>query len=559
MASITYWHRLEPRPRARDLNDTLAARLRDPLWLLSRQWQFGEFRGEDAGSPAFVSLRAEEDPVAAWRGLDAQWRPWTDDRPLESALLAESFDPADLSLQVELALAFERELRAQAGLSGSGADALLDQLRQALPLGGAQPADPADADAARLRLVCAPRSFDGVALAIVSSSEPPQTPAGVNVSAADAAAFVAAQRGFARTVVATYGGFGATTPPAWRPERLEFEGALATSAAARVDYRITPEVDASLDWFALDQIKAAGEVPKRKTSAIERSVVPVHVGFRGMPNARWWDFESGETDYGDLHVDRQDIAKLVVMDFMLIHGNDWFIVPIEQHVGSRLRVWRVVVTDVFGDRVLVPAANADRPWTLFACSVDGAADAAPDLLLPPSAGSAIQFGDALEDVRFLRDEGANLVWAVERIVASRSGDPAPANERPGAPPMPPPAQPPTGLRYLIQTDVPRNWIPFVPVSLDPVRGDIALERAAMLDATVHPPQPIPPAGRILRPNVDPYQVREEEISRAGVRVVRVACRSRWVDGSTHLWMMRMRKAGGGEGSSGLLFDLAKDV
>ncbi len=51
MASITRWNRLEPRPRARDLNDTLAAKPRDPLWLLTRQWQFGEFHGEDAASP----------------------------------------------------------------------------------------------------------------------------------------------------------------------------------------------------------------------------------------------------------------------------------------------------------------------------------------------------------------------------------------------------------------------------------------------------------------------------------------------------------------------------
>jgi hypothetical protein len=285
----------------------------------------------------------------------------------------------------------------------------------------------------------------------------------------------------------------------------------------------------------------------------------VHVGFRGMPNARWWDFENGETDYGDLHVDRQDVAKLVVMDFMLIHGNDWFIVPIEQRVGSRLRIGCVVVTDVFGDRLLVPAANADPPWTLFTASVEGAAAPAAGLLLPPTAGAAIQLGDALEDVRFLRDEGANLVWAVERVVASRSGDPAPAPERPGAAAMPPRAQPPTGVRYQIQTDVPRNWIPFVPVTLDPVRGDIALERAAMLDVSVNPPVPILPTGRVLRPTVDPYQVREEEILRAGVRVVRLACRTRWTDGTTHLWVTRMRKAGGGEGSSGLLFDLAKDV
>lgn len=52
MPSITWWNRVKPRPRTDDLTQPLQARLRDPLWLLTRQWQLGEFLGADAGSPA---------------------------------------------------------------------------------------------------------------------------------------------------------------------------------------------------------------------------------------------------------------------------------------------------------------------------------------------------------------------------------------------------------------------------------------------------------------------------------------------------------------------------
>jgi hypothetical protein len=52
--ALTWWNRLEPRPRSPEVADTLAAKIRDPLWMLTRQWQFGEFQGEDAGSPAWV-------------------------------------------------------------------------------------------------------------------------------------------------------------------------------------------------------------------------------------------------------------------------------------------------------------------------------------------------------------------------------------------------------------------------------------------------------------------------------------------------------------------------
>ena len=45
------WRRLEGRPRTVDFERALRAEVRDALWFLTRQWQFGEFRGEDAGSP----------------------------------------------------------------------------------------------------------------------------------------------------------------------------------------------------------------------------------------------------------------------------------------------------------------------------------------------------------------------------------------------------------------------------------------------------------------------------------------------------------------------------
>src|SRR5262249_32365703 len=45
------WNRLEGRPRTVEFDRALQAEVRDALWMLARQWQFGEFRGEDAGSP----------------------------------------------------------------------------------------------------------------------------------------------------------------------------------------------------------------------------------------------------------------------------------------------------------------------------------------------------------------------------------------------------------------------------------------------------------------------------------------------------------------------------
>src|SRR5882672_4740512 len=56
--SITSWTRLEPRTRDADMRTTLGARVFDPLWLLARQWQVGEFQTEDAGTPVLARMRA---------------------------------------------------------------------------------------------------------------------------------------------------------------------------------------------------------------------------------------------------------------------------------------------------------------------------------------------------------------------------------------------------------------------------------------------------------------------------------------------------------------------
>ena len=58
MPSITTWSRIEPAPPGNDVAAGHAARTADPLWLLARQWQVGEFQAEDGGTPI----------VARWRG-----------------------------------------------------------------------------------------------------------------------------------------------------------------------------------------------------------------------------------------------------------------------------------------------------------------------------------------------------------------------------------------------------------------------------------------------------------------------------------------------------------
>jgi len=128
----------------------------------------------------------------------------------------------------------------------------------------------------------------------------------------------------------------------------------------------------------------------------------------------------------------------------------------------------------------------------------------------------------------------------------------------GTPPSPQTTAP---LRYILQTTVPVNWIPFVPVQIDAARRSVALERATMerfVDGRV---TAVPPVGRVLRPtnlaDANVYRLREEELAGSGTQVLRADRRSRWTDGSTHLWTSRRRRAGVGEAASGLRYDIAE--
>jgi hypothetical protein len=58
----------------------------------------------------------------------------------------------------------------------------------------------------------------------------------------------------------------------------------------------------------------------------------------------------------------------------------------------------------------------------------------------------------------------------------------------------------------------------------------------------------------LEPGRGEFSLFEEEVPREGARVTRSYQYTRWLDGSTLLWVGRRKGAGRGEGLSGLRFD-----
>lgn len=102
--------------------------------------------------------------------------------------------------------------------------------------------------------------------------------------------------------------------------------------------------------------------------------------------------------------------------------------------------------------------------------------------------------------------------------------------------------------------VPDHWIPLVPVRDPKGTAAVVLQRGALLtqDGAM---RPITAEGVLLAPDVSPWYFHEEEVPRAGLRVRRIPAIARWVNGAVYPWTSRQVGPGGGEGSSGLQFDI----
>jgi hypothetical protein len=263
-----------------------------------------------------------------------------------------------------------------------------------------------------------------------------------------------------------------------------------------------------------------------------------------MPSPRYWEMEDSKTDFGKLDIQPNDLSKLLLAEFVLLFSNDWCLLPLELETATFARVRGLLVTDVFGDQTLIRSADRGREsdwqrWSMFRLSGDD--DPNPGLLLPPAL-SATTIAPALEEVHFLRDEMANMVWAVEHRIASALCDPFDPEIGVVAPTLPAVAN--AGALYRLGSWVPPNWRPFVPAHVPGSNRSIRLQRARL------PDQPARPAGVVLDV-ASPYFIAEEEVPRAGRMITRGFRRARWIDGTPHLWLSRTSNIGRGQGSSGL--------
>jgi hypothetical protein len=559
MPSLTIWTRLEPRCRAADMTVALEARTHDPLWMLARQWQLGELLGDDAGSPIVASITSIDTPLDRYAGPGGITEQVPASMPLEAWVEREGVRPSggvvDYRQTAESGLQFLRMLRA----------AHMDHhipayvTRYALAAPSATDLARMDTPAGRLIGVVATRVPDGVRLASELRAALPVLPALPAIASPDVTFVLGVAKDFLAWYDALFdeprvgaGGTDAgTTPPppssAWVNERMEYSFALDASATDTPGAFVASQyMGEPLAWTSFDCTANPLGAVTAPVQSVTRTLIPTPVGFKGMPARRFWEMEDAVVDIGAIEAGPADLGRLMLREFALIYGNDWFVVPIPVLVGSVSRVTSLVVTDTFGVSQTIPhysqTADGGR-WWMFAVT----GDAAPHRLLMPPVLARTIASDPIEQILLVRDETANMAWGIERIVQGASGAPF---DRASVPPPPSGASDATShvLRYQLGTSVPEAYIPFIPSQTDAVQR--RMRRAALLrtDGTA---AIVAPLGRLLAADVALF---EEEFPREGVKVERRYMLARWVDGSTHLWIARRKEIGATAASSGLQFD-----
>lgn len=449
--SYTMWERLEPIARDEGLTDALRAAVADPLWMLTRQRQLGEFRGEDAGSPVRADVDYSHDRLNRVALGDGDAEPYdpTTDPPLatmverEPVAVGDGADP-DARTAVEAGMGFLDRYRDAIGDATAGdpplpapedfPEAFLLDLDETM----------LDGEGRRFAAVLEGRALDGVeiyrTLARADGIVGADDRSDVDWSgwrAAEAWLPVAADRAldepfkraavgyvewyrdlYAEPATAAVGG----GEEAWDDDRLSYAGSVA---AGDPDNETVFDVDGHrggrLDWHAFSVRSGSLSPAAGETETASFSRPPTRARFEGMPAPRFWELEDANVDLGSVSAAGEDLSRLLLLEFALVAGTDWFTLPLSAPVGSVTRITDLTVRDTFGIETTVePTVERDdaTDWGGFEFDLPGHDE--PGLLLPPLVETTID-ADPVEEVRFTRDEVANLVFGIETLVESPIG------------------------------------------------------------------------------------------------------------------------------------------
>lgn len=546
--------RYETPTRGHGIGEGLAARAADPLWLLGRQWQFGEYRHENAASPAWVEISMLAHFVDESRTADGpSWQPFdVVQAPLERIVEEHGGGPSPR-------LRLEGGLRLRRALTAAGRPGDLAAFLAHCPFPAAPMVDAADA-ALRSALP------DGELLASCFEQLADAGARDAEFAALRGRAPLASTAAQLADLAQEWLSWWRPRVPAivpeaddcWDEHRLEHRFALRASGLPGVELRASEYTGGRLDWSSVDAV-AVDEQPTELVGPLQADqvCVPAPARFGGMPAPRFWEMEDARFDPGSIDAAPIDLGRLMLAGYATVYGNDWFVAPVRLPVATLSRVVRFVVHDVFQQTTeLTEVATDQDGWNLFGLTqadqpltADQERPTSPWFFLPPSLPGSLESAPT-DIVMLLRDEVANVAWAVEAVVGDDQGRPRDRFAQWAAREVVAPAASEVPA-YHVASEVPDHWFPLVPEQFAD-HESIRLRLVPLTRMAGSTVTQITPTGTLL-PAGDVW-LHEEEVPRSGVQVVRTWQHARWHDGSRHLWRARRKLGGHGEGDSGLRFD-----
>ncbi len=594
--TVTLWNRLEGRPRTENFERALKAEVRDALWMLSKQWQTGEFQGEDSASALLAKVHIKTTALTKYQAGDADVTTFNEQElPLEVKVEQQAipFQLGNQEISLDLRLIMGRHWFKL--LKSNSLASLKNGFIDAYKFNSPDSSNPLDAHiCAHIEVwqqfaAATQGNIDGYKLYqdiknASNTTNPFSTLLGPNPSLA------AVSAKFVKWFEKLYNQPINEKNPSWKPRYLEHQFNCSAPKGTTEKVLVANEYyHGHLDWYNLDihnektELTQPLEDETNLNVSVENSYtlsfIPSPATFPGMPHSRWWQLEDWNTDIGKISPDTTDINQLMLLDFGLNYANDWMLLPFTLPVGSIANVEGLLVTNTFGEKIWIKAAGRGgdeqwNRWSMFHLNTRGDYNVPQDLslLLIPAAPKVLE-GRPLEEIYMLRDEVANMVWGVESLVPlatgkSKRGKEAGLEFRAKLESFIEKTEFPTlveneaKIRYRIVNSVPEQWIPFIPRHLGNSNREIQLQRAAMpriFEGDTNAPKKIEPRTAILREGLDeedssPYYIHEEEIPRAGIRVKRSFQRTRWYHGKVCTWIGFRKQIGRGEGHSGLVFD-----
>lgn len=629
------WNRLEARPRKRQFERVLKAEVHDPFWSIGRQWQMGEFAGNDTGSGILARVQMDYARLSGVGPFNEPPASYSGNLPLEPLVesIKYNWSTKERLLMGKKWLFFLQ----QHGLSVTAYKIIFTHdvnfdltIDTQEPQPQQPPSEPVILEKAKvfsskpLAAFYASTSLSGLMIdggklyekGIVSSTAILQSLYNAHYSTSipsgDLTALQGAMNDFMAWVEQMYTlpQWG-TSQDHWNSRSMEYQ---FDAFVPEVGPDNSPDADhenrlsvkgyhqGHFDWYAFEQDQTSYAISPTVPRQVKwLQLLMSENRFAGMPASRWWEFENGGVNFAQIDGNTTDIAKIILTQFALVYQDDWFTIPYKTFIGSYARIQGIVVTDVFGIKTFIAQYNvndynANTPtnqipftehpnswkkwsWMELAKSSNVVHSAKPSsrLLIPPVI-QKMQESKPLESVLFIRDEMADLVWGIEKIIPDQLGRGRDGYEtsrdyveylkliKPSSSTSSTTIDPDVKLSYeLSANNIPENWIPFMPVHTGGSNRFIQLQRASL--PRILEPYTISlvrPRTELLRkgisPNgISPLFINEEEVPRAGAIVETSIQRTRWYDGKVVMWVGRRKYTGRGEGASGLTFDTVKDV